>query len=285
MQSPAILSRSPAVSGRVLAVLVALTVALIGAFVVAPRTLAAGGSGGGFADERSLAVAVRAGFVEYWNSGDRGLSPGLERVVEYWFRYHAAKAGIAALLLIVLVALGVLLWKGFLRADGSGKGRRAALGSGGVLSTVFAVLALAMVMANVQGAIAPFASLLPMVTDGASGGVLTGTLDQVKQQLTSRAGGQSRPALDVIISDFARYHVALAGIAAIVAVAFIAMSVLIWTRYARTESSDRRTRRVLGRFGAFSALMSLAVIAVAVANTTTAADPVPALLAFFDGGW
>lgn len=266
--------------------LTALAVALAAAFVVAPRTLAASRSGG-FVDERSLVEALREAFVEYWSSGDRDFSPGLERVVDYWVRYHVAKAVIAAILLMVLVALGVLLWKAFLRAGGLGAGRRAALASAGILVTMLALFSLVMVMANVQGVVAPFASLLPMLAIGATDGELADTLDQVRQRLADSlsAGDRTPPALEVMISDFSRYHVALAVVAAIVTVALIGMSVGLWKRLARTGSSDRRTRRVLGSFGVLSALLSLLVIVVVVANTTNAADPAPGLLAFFEGGW
>ncbi|MFD0362788.1 hypothetical protein ACFQZZ_15195 [Nocardia sp. GCM10030253] len=286
LPSPATPSRSTGISGRAVAMLAALAVALVAAFVVAPRTLAASSSSSGSVDERNLREALRAAFVEYWSSGDRDFSPGLARVVDYWFRYHVAKAVIAAILLIVLVALGVLLWKAFLGAGGLGVRRRAALASA-VLVTMLALFSLVMVMANVQGAVAPFASLFPMLTVGATDGELADTLDQVRQRLADSlsAGGQTPPALEVMISDFSRYHVAMAVVAAIVAVVLIGMSVVLWKRFARTESSDRRTRRVLGSFGVLAALLSLAVIVVVVANTTTAADPAPALLAFFDGGW
>jgi len=249
--------------------------------------LAASRSGGGFVDKRHLIEALREAFVEYWRSGDRDFSPDLERVVEYWFRYHVAKAVIAAILLIVLVALGVLLWKAFLRAGGFWVGKRVALASAGVVVTMLALFSLATVMANVEGAVAPFASLLPMLADGATDGELADTLTQVRQRLADslNAGGPTPPAIGVMISDFSRYHVALAVVAAIVAVVLIGISVVLWRRFARTGSSDRRTRRVLGSFGALSALLSLVVIVVVVANTTTAADPAPALLAFFDGGW
>jgi hypothetical protein len=291
LRSPAAPSRSAGISGRALAMLVALAAALIAAliaaFVVAPRTLAASRPDDDLVDRRNLIEALREAFVEYWSSGDRDLSPGLERVVDYWFRYHVAKAVIAAILLIVLVALGVLAWKAFLRAGGLGAGRRAVLVSAGVLVTVLALCSSATVMANVQGAIAPFASLLPMLTAGESDGELADTLDQVRQRLADSlsAGDQAPPALKVMISDFSRYHVALAVIAVIVAVVLIGMSVVSWMRFARTGSSDRRTRRVSGSFGVLSALSSLLVIVVGVANTTTAADPAPALLAFLDGGW
>ncbi|MEV0028413.1 hypothetical protein [Nocardia sp. NPDC050793] len=265
--------------------LVALAVALGAAFVVAPRTLAASGSGGGFADERELREALGEAFVEYWASGARDFSPGLESVVDYWFRYHVAKAVIAAILLVVLVALGVLLWKAFLRAGGPEVGKRAVLATAGVLVTMCALFSLVLVMANFQGAAAPFSSLLPLLTGGGAEGELADTLDQIRQRLAESlsAGGQTPPPLEVMIGDFARYHVAMAVIAGTVAAVFIGVSVVMWKRFAGTGSG--RTRRLLGSFGVLSVVLLLAVIVVVVANTTTAADPGPALLAFFEGGW
>jgi hypothetical protein len=263
-------------STRSAAALVVLTAGLAVAFVAGPPALAAIGPGGGFADERHLSQAVRGSFVDYWRSGDQDFAPSLARVVDYWFRYHLAKAAIAALLLTVLVALGVRLWRAFLRPNATS---RVGLASAGSLVTALALASLAVVMANVQGVVAPFASLLPMLVDGPADAELAGTLAQVKQDFD---GGRTQPALDVMVDDFARYHVAMAVIATIVAVALLGLSVLAWTRFAR---SDRRTRRVLASYGALSAVLALAVAVVAVANTTTAADPAPALQALFYGGW
>src|SRR5687767_6259633 len=137
------LSRSARVSGRTLTTLVALAAALVAAFVVGPPTLAASRSNGGFADERDLTEAVRETSVEYWRSGDRDFTPGLGRVVDYWFRYHVAKGMIAAILLIVLIVLGVRIWKVFLRSGGFRAGSRTALASAGVFVTMLAVFSLA----------------------------------------------------------------------------------------------------------------------------------------------
>jgi hypothetical protein len=224
-------------------------------------------------------------FVEYWRAGNRDYSPDLQALVDYWLRYHVVKAVTAALLLIVLVALGILLWKAFLWG-GVGAGRRISLASAGVVVTLLALFSLAIVMANVQGAAAPFASLLPMLADGPTSGEQAQTLEQVRQRLTQslNSGGQPPPALDAMISDFYRYHVAMAVIATIVAVVLIGINVALWKRFARTESSDRPTRRVLGSYTVLFAMLSLVVIVIAVANVTTAVDPAPALLAFFEGG-
>lgn len=275
------LPRPPVAASAVLAA------ALVAAFVVAPPTLAGSGSGGGFVDERHLVDALREAFVGYWRSGGRGLPPDLERVVDYWSDFHAVKAVVAAVLLVVLVAFGVRLGKEFLGAGGLGVGRRMALASSGALAAVLALFSLAAVMANVQGVAAPFASLFPMLVDGATDGESADALEQVRQRLAESpgAGGQAPPALAVMISDFARFHAAMAVVAATVAVVLVGTSVLLWKRFARTTSSDRRARRVLGWSGVFSGLLSVVVIVVALANTSTAADPVPALWAFFAGGW
>src|SRR5204862_739586 len=139
---------------------------LAAAFVVAPPRLAASGPAGELADRGQLVAALRTAVVGYWRSGDRNYPPALQRVVDYWFRFHLIKGGIAALLLIVLGALTVLLWRTFLRTDGLGMASRAALISAGTAVPLLALLALAVVMANIQGAVAPFASLLPLLIGG-----------------------------------------------------------------------------------------------------------------------
>ncbi|MGW5075990.1 hypothetical protein [Rhodococcus sp. NPDC004095] len=282
---PSFPARSAGIPGRALAALLVLTAVLVAAFVFAPRVLAGSRPGGGLFDQGSLAATLREAFDGYWRSGDRAFSPGLETLVDYWFRYHVAKAVIAVLLLAVLVALAVLLWKAFLKTDGVGSGRRAALASAGVLATMLAQVSLVLVMANIQGTVAPFSSLISMLPVGETDGELAGTLGEVRRQLADSpsAGDQTLPALDVMIRDFSRYHAAMAVIATIVAAVLLGMSVASWTTCARTGSSDRRTRRLMGSFGVFWTLLSPVVIVVAVANTTTAANPVPALSAFFDG--
>jgi hypothetical protein len=279
--------RAIGVPGRALATLVALVAGLAAAFVVAPPRLAATGPAGDLADHGELVAAVRTAVVGYWRSGDRNFPPALQRVVDYWFRFHLIKGGIAALLLIVLGALAVLLWQTFLRADGLGKGSRAALVSAGTAVLMLALFALAVVMANIQGALAPFSSLLPMLMEGTPDASLAGTLAQARQQLAGshRTSGYTPPALDAMVSDFGWYHVVLAVMAVVVVVALLGLSVMFWRRFVRVGSTDRRARRVWGWFGAGSVLSSLIVAVLLVANTGVAMDPAPALLGLFNGGF
>ena len=126
-----------------------------------------------------------------------------------------------------------------------------------------------------------------LLVDDAGGAELADTVDQVRQRLAEslKPGAQPPPALEVMISDFSRYHLALAVVAAIVGVVLIGVSFVLWRRFARTGRPDRRTRRVLGSFGVFSVVFSLIAIVLVVANAGTAADSAPALLVFFEGGW
>ncbi len=256
--------------------LAVLAVALIVAFVVAPGRLAsAGAANGDLRSEARLVGTFRGEFVTYWGSGERGFGPGMQRVVDYWFRYHIAKGVLAAALLVVLVALGVTVWRAFLRTRGL---RAAGLAVGGVLSTGLAVVSLAAVMANIHGMAAPFGSLLPMLF-GAPAGPLDNTLGQVRQQL---AAGQQSPPLDMITSDYVLFHAVMAVEGAVVVAGLVVLTVLLWRRFTR---ADGRTRRVLAGYGVFVPVLSLALAVVVVANTTTAAHPLPGLEGFFAGGW
>ncbi|MCP9985460.1 hypothetical protein LUX01_00840 [Streptomyces sudanensis] len=280
-------SRSARAGGRASTVLAALAAVLVPAFVLVPGPLAASTSGSGFDDRRHLVDSLCAAFVEHWGSGARTLSPDLARVVDYWVHYHVVKAVIAAALLAVLAVLGVLLWKAFLRPGGLGAGRGAALAAAGVVVTALGLVSSAVAVANVQGAVAPLSSLLPLLPAHPPRGELADTLDQVRQHLADRpgAGGRTPPAVETMVGDFSRYHLVTAVAAPVVAAVLVGLSAVSWRRFARTEGSDRRTRRVFGSFGVLWALSSAAFAVVAVANASVAADPAPALLAFFEGGW
>jgi hypothetical protein len=280
-------TRSAGLPGRAFAVLVALAVALVPAFLFAPGPLAAGMTGGGLDDQGVLVGSLSESFVDYWSSGDRSLPPDLERAVDYWQYHHVIKAVIAAILLIVLIALGVLLWKAFLRADGLGPGSRTALESAGAVVTALALCSLVTAESNMQDAIAPFSSLLSQLPFHASHGELADALDQIRQRLADypEADGRTPPALMAMVGDFSRFHLVRVVTATTVAVVLAGMSVASWKRCARTEASERRARRVFRSFGLLSALLSLAVAVVAVANITVTADPAPALLGLFEGGW
>ncbi|MCM3882756.1 hypothetical protein [Frankia sp. R82] len=273
-------SAGPAgVSGRGLLALALCAAALVGAFVLAPGRLAAGRSDGDLVNHHQLIADVHSGFVEYWHSDSRQLSPHLARVVDYWYRFHLVKGLISVLLLAVLLMLTIALWKNFLTAGGAA--RRAGLASAGVFTPLLALLALAAVMANIQGAAAPLSSLLPMLSEGGTDPALADALGQATRQLAdSPSGAQTVPALHVMTADFARYHVVMAVIAAVLAVVLFTVSVLLWKRV----SVDRRATRVTRVFGVLTAVLTLALLVHVAANVSAAAHSASVLLDGLRGG-
>ncbi|MBH0775001.1 hypothetical protein [Nocardia bovistercoris] len=277
-ERPITLPQRPAPSptrglGVATAILLTEAIVLALAFVFAPAPAAAARSGMRFTDESDLRAAFRAEFAAYWNSPRSGFPTGLGDIVDYWFHYHITKAVMAALLVIVCATLGIALWRTM------AKTRRSRLfsTSAAALLTCCGAFALILTLANIQGATAPFASLLPMLTDTAPDPRLTDTLNQLDQQL---AAGDHTPALTVIVADFTRYHLVMAVLAAATAVALCVVGAKFWRVTARS-AAGRRGRGL----AAFTLLLAAALAVVAVANTTTTADPVPALQDALAGRW
>ncbi|WP_246562701.1 hypothetical protein [Streptomyces roseirectus] len=241
-----------------------------------PHLLAADGSSqSGFGDQGVLIGAVKKGFVEYWGAGSADYSPAMGSVVDYWFRFHVAKAVISSAWLVVLVALGVVVWRGFVRGDGV---RRAWLAVAGAGITVGGLFSLVVALANVQGAVAPFTSALTMLPVGQRGGALGGTLAQVREGLAGDPAS-APPALGVMIDDNVRYHVTMAVVAGVATLAFVVVSVVLWRRFAGT--GDRRARTVLAGFGALCVVLALAMAVVGVANVSVAEHSARGLSDFF----
>ncbi|MEY9892523.1 hypothetical protein ABIA31_006200 [Catenulispora sp. MAP5-51] len=259
------MTTAPNTPVRTSALLGAAAVALIAAFVLAPSPLAAiGGPHGGFSSEQALRDAFSKAFIDYWKSGDRAFPAGMQDIVDYWFRFHVAKAAIAAALLAVFIALAIRLWR---------------ITAGlGVLMAILALFSAAMLAANIQGAAAPFSSLLSMLPTGTSHGDLGTTITQIDQHLAHypHQTTAATPAVKVMVDDFGLYHAVLAVVGAITALVLITLSVMAWRR---------RANRSMLWCAILTALTALAVLVVTAANVGTAADPAPALLGFFQGGW
>ncbi|MFE9612771.1 tat (twin-arginine translocation) pathway signal sequence [Streptomyces sp. NPDC006012] len=278
MKSFAVLSRPLSMDPRRrISFLTALAGALLVAFFIAPNALARSS-----VNTANVGDSFRHGFAAYWASGSEDFPALLGTTVNYWFRFHLVKAGVSALLLAVTVALGVVLWRHGRQRTGRRYGRLP-LTWADFLVGVLGIFALVALMANLQGAAAPFASLLPMLTTGGADGELTRSLAQARQQLAVYPDGQHSPALSVMISDFAVYHAVFAVMAAVLALAMAGVTVMLWRQ--RKNSPERRSGRAT-KFGVTaSAVLTAAALVVAVANTTSAADSPRALAGFFAGGW
>lgn len=253
--------------------------ALAVAVVVLPFRLAAVGLGGGFADVTALGDAVTSGFVDFWSAGAADLPADLAKAVDFWARFHVVKAILAAALLVTLVALGPRVLASSARARSVPQRLLAALVV--LLHAAVAVLALLVVVANIQGAVAPLSSVLGLMAVTGSDPELAASTAEVRHAL---AAGEHPPALGTLLADFTTYHVVMAWLGGAVTVGLVVTAVLLWRRRTRVPRTDRRLRRlVLALAGAVLVLAGFFGV-VTAANISTAARPAPALLGFFQGG-
>jgi len=257
-----------------------VAVALAAAFVLLPRPLASVLSGRGYGDAQRLTDKISAAFVDYWRTGGRALTPDLSHLVDYWRWFHVVKAVTAIGLLVMLIVLATRLWRAYARSITQSDAWSSA--TGGVFVTLLSVFAFALAMANVQGAVAPFSSLMSMLPVNSVHGELAAMIGQVKHDL-AHYPSSSTEALEMMVDDLALYHVAVAVISWSVAVVLIVLMVVPWRTYARTATTERRARRLSRSLGIASMLVAALTALLALANTTAATESPTAVLNFYNG--
>ena len=216
-----------------------------------------------------LADSVGRALVADWASavpvpGSEG-SSALTDPTRFWRWFHVVKAILACGALLVSI---VVVTRGYRarRAAPTSAGRVgwAAVVIGGGLVAALAVI---LVVANVQGAVAPLSSVLSFLPLSDGGPPLTEAVNALNANIGS---GQPTPTATAIVRDFATYH-------AVVAVLLALTTVL----------AGITTVRVIGarRWGSTAALAAtMTILAVlTIANTGTAFAPAPALQSFLSG--
>ncbi|WP_156527512.1 hypothetical protein [Gordonia sp. 852002-51296_SCH5728562-b] len=269
------------------------------AFVFAPAYLA-GGHYGGYGDNARLVQSMRVAFIDYSSSGSAVLPDSLKTVVDYWARYHVAKAVIAALALLVMCSACRRLWASYQdksyqgtsyqgtsyqgrQADG--RGRTVAYVVAGLTASLGTITAAALLMANIQGAIAPLSSavsLLPAQRDSS----LAAAVDAVRHGIDTPGAS---PVADHLVADFARYHVVVAVLSAVFAALLGVLAVRLWRgRHPGLNGGGALSYSVRGRSATATAAATLtvaaAVLVLCVANISSALEPARALSLFFAGG-
>ena len=245
-----------------------------------PRAL----PGAGSAHEHTLIAATSQAFTAYWRSGRRSYPSALAGLVAYWRRYHLVKAGFAVALTIALCWLAHILWRSLLRAGRLRPATTTAAVASGSAVTALAFGSVLVVMATIQGALAPFSSLVSLLPIGHGNRALTGSVGQIQHDLAEHQAVPRAPApLDAIVGDFQRYHAVLAAQAAILAVVLIGLSVLMWCRAPTAGRAVARTKTLLRLLATAFVLLTAIVLVVGAANVSTALNPVPALRLFFAG--
>lgn len=256
---------TPTTSTARIVALGVLTAVLAAATMLAPWLLVGSGPD-------AMAMAFGSAFAHFWTSGSGAPPADLTALVDGWRRFHIAKAVIGLALLVVAGRLTIALYRGT-----SEPTRRRPLRA--LPAAAVAAIALVIVAANIQGAIAPLSSLLPFLS-GSSDPTILAIAGRVHAELVAPVGGEFSAPLQVLVDDFARYHTAFAVIAGVLTVGVLGATGVA-LRAAAVAPRGARTRRL-----ACAAALTLAALATGVvcaANISSAAESAQALAVFFGG--
>lgn len=91
------------------------------------------------------------------------------------------------------------------------------------------------------------------------------------------SGTDSNPALNDLLRDYTKYHVAFIAVGGLFLLAFTVLSILSWRRFRRTPKSDNRRwsfeRATYLLFGASSVVVAMMMALFVAANASNVADP------------
>ncbi|MGI9196926.1 MAG: hypothetical protein ACR2KE_05635 [Candidatus Nanopelagicales bacterium] len=251
------------IPGALLAIAVVVVLAL--ATLLLPWPVARAIDGTSWAGPSELTRAVGDGLVSDWSQGVREPGHGesaLATATHFWMVFHIVKALLAAGLVLASSWLLAIAWQA--RRVSRGRVARLALLLASGAASAVVLLATVIVIANIQGAFAPLASLLSFLTSGE----VTPALAQTAQSLgTDLAGSLPSATAATIAHDFSTYHAVVAILLGATTLVAGAMAVRL----------IRHHEWLAG--GALTAV-GLAFVVLTAANVGTALNPTPALSSF-----
>lgn len=265
---------SPRVGARSLT-LIALIVLLTIAIAFLPGTLARVSAGATALTTGNLAVTLGDAFSQWWSTGEAALTSEMQQVVQFWQVFHIVKATVAAGLLAVVLLAGAQLLQAY--SGSVRRGRRAMIVVVGILGAAWVPVILVILLANIQGAIAPLSSVMGLVPMGTPSEAVL----QVREQF---ANGTTTPVLTVLVDDFRSYHAAMVACSAIAAMVVIVAIAVAGYRRSRLPREVAGLRRVLAALITALSLFGLFLVLIVILNMSTVDETAPALAAFFNGG-
>ncbi|WP_405145896.1 hypothetical protein OG308_20255 [Nocardia salmonicida] len=215
----------------------------------------------------------------FWHNGSRSFPSGLAELSDYWFRWHAIKIVISALLIVVLGLLAASLWKLF---QGAGIGKTwVSIGCAvaAMSATVLALFSVVLLVLNIQATAVPLVALLPLLPGEDADGALAQTLLQITRAVDEPGSPQAdSPAVITLLGEIRRYYWTMIIEATVLSAAFGASSVVTWRRYVAARDADRPRRRFTYAFLGTAAMVTTFAMALLLSVAVEAvADPAAAL--------
>lgn len=235
----------------------------------------------GFTGEAALVAAAESAFVHADLGGRVAESNALAELTARWREFHVVKAVIAGLLVLVLAGLASALRQEVEAAD-RGRRRWSLLPAYGAV-VVWLLGALTVLLANVQGAVAPLASVASLLPADRRPADLGGVMADLRRAVEAGPPSRVDGIASELLADFTLYHAVLAVLAAAAGLALLTLAVRAVAGRRRPRGLGRSPQRtwvltatLYGAAGGLFLLLSLA-------NTSTWLDPVPALVATLAG--
>lgn len=215
-----------------------------------------------------VADAVRSGLVTDWTrqvSVPGEGSSALADAAAFWRWFHIAKAALAAVLLAATGAAVVVTWDA--RRAQRHTWKRLGLAAATVAGSALFAVSLLVVIANIQGAVAPLSSVLSFLSTGHGDGEFVSVILALRENV---AGAELSNTAQVIVRDFSVYH---ATVAVLLGATTLAAACAVWI------CARGRQWLAVGSLVAMVLVFGL----LTFANTGTALHPVPAFTSFLVG--
>lgn len=231
----------------------------------------------GFPGEAALVAASASAFVSADLSAPLAGSDALAELTVVWQEFHLVKAAIAAALVVALVGIASTVGD---RAEGVGHGRRRWLLYVAHPVVVFWLLgAVAVLLANLQGAAVPFASVASLLPAASPASELGGVVSQLRMAVERDSSPLVGGLAGELLSEFARYHAVFAALAAVTGGVLVTLAVRgAWRRW-RLGAKGLPVSPLWPvqtiTYGAAGCLF----LVLSLANAATWARPVPAFVA------
>lgn len=234
----------------------------------------------GYTGESDLVVASESGFIGADLSRPVTDSPSLAELTAVWREFHLVKALIAGLLVLALMGLASAVRR---RMEAAGRGRRRLLLVAYGAVVVWLLGALTVLLANVQGAAAPFASVASLLPPGHASGELSGVLGELRRAVEVGAPSPAGGIASELLGDFTLYHAVFAVLGAVTGVALVSLAVrAVWRRWRLRGSARSADPTWLVQTTVYGAAGGIFLV-LSLANASTWVHPVPALLASLGG--
>lgn len=253
---------------------VAIAAIALCATIALPATVAnllGSGSGVGIAD---LPHVVATEFTQWQVSGKATPPALLDAAAHAWGAFHAVKACASLVLLIALGMVGRHLWRAWTRD--LTPGGVAVVAAAGAWVAASAAVAGVVVVANLQGAIAPLSSLLSVAPSAAPSAAA-----EIASEIRAGTVGAATATL---IADFRLYHAAFAGAALAALAATLAGMIRLMMLRRRMPAEPLRLRLSLTLAATAAGAAVLGIAVLIAANVATAVAPEDPLAAFLTAG-